>query len=75
MGLVVGLLPPDGLDDFAEEVETEELELSVVVGVSHLPSMLQNLAFFLSIMLRQNKLWVSQGPYPTVQHLKGDSLG
>jgi hypothetical protein len=39
--------------------------------------MLQNLAFFLSIMLRQNKLllWVSQGPYPTVQHLKGDSLG
>lgn len=33
VGLVRRFLPPDELDDLAEEVEDEELELRVVVGV------------------------------------------
>ena len=35
VGLVGGLLPADELDNLAEEVEDEELELRVVVGVGH----------------------------------------
>ena len=35
MGLVRDLFPADRLDDLAKEVEGEELELRVVVGVGH----------------------------------------